>query len=77
MTTYFELLFPQAVSPNDLQIIERASLMRPGRVRLVKAKVNESNEYGARVVSGNGGRLIGILLSEAEPPLSEVYAVEE
>ena len=75
MTTYFELLFPQAVSPNDLLVTERASLTKPGRVRLMSAKVKPC-EGGARVTSGNGGRLIGILVSEAEPPMSEVYAVE-
>ena len=76
MTTFFELLFPQAVSPNDLLVTERASLTKPGRVRLKGARVRPC-EGGARVTSGNGGKLIGILVSEAEPPFRETYEIYE
>lgn len=74
MKRHFELIFPENAEPADLDILAKAGYDAPGQVRLVEARVEESG----RVLSGNGGGLIGVVI-EGEPlaPFGTAYWVEE
>lgn len=73
---YLELLFPEKIAPGDLEILEPPGMYTPGRARLLAAKIETANEHGSRVLSTNGGALIGILCKQVQPPLFETYTLE-
>jgi hypothetical protein len=71
---YLELIFPHNVSPGDLEIVEAATEVEPGRARLLAAKAVRINGCGERVFSANGGALIGIVgYGQAESPYLMSY----
>lgn len=62
--THLELLFREFVAPGDVEILTPASADQPGLARLLAAKVEAAGEHGSRVLSSNGGALIGILATD-------------
>lgn len=63
---YLELIFPANVAPADLEIIEPATLARPGRVRLLRPIWQDTaTPYAKRLLSTNGRQLIGIVVEFA------------
>lgn len=75
--TYLELLFPHQIAPGDVEILAPASPDQPGRARLLAARVEIANEHGSRVLSTNGGALIGIISAD-DPwwPHNSTYLLE-
>lgn len=72
---FLEIVFPTAIAPGDLDIIQPATNADPGQLRLAAARI----EQGCRVMSANGGGLIGVLV-EAEflmPPYEDAYWLKE
>lgn len=68
---FLEIVFPAAIAPGDLDIIQPATSAGPGEAALAAARI----EQGCRVMSANGGGLIGVI-SEAKfmlPPYDTAY----
>lgn len=78
MTAYrqhIDLIFPENNHPGDLEILARATDDQPGRARLGP---NIRIESLGRVISSNGGGLIGIIATgEPLKPYRTVYYLEE
>lgn len=70
---YLEIIFKNQLHPGDVEIITPATPDQPGRARLGQARVNGLG----RVLSHNGGRLIGYVADD-EPwhPYHETYWLE-
>ena len=77
---FIEILFPEEIQPEDLEIIALATVRAPGRVRLGKAQVGPSNPAApnsAPLFSRTGAK-IGFVASAdlLEPPFSGCYWLE-
>ena len=83
MTIYLEIVFPRAVSPGDLEIIQPATHDAPGLARLLQARLAAPLPNAPpgvrRVFSCNGRGLIGFVAGEDEPlpPYSDTYWLHE
>lgn len=76
MTAYkhIELIFPKNAGPGDILITTPATDDQPGRARLGP---NVKLESLGRVLSSNGGGLIGIIAEgEPLPPYRTVFYLE-
>lgn len=72
---FIEIVFEDAIHPGDLDIIQPATYDAPGLARLAAARI----ERECRVMSSNGGGLIGVI-SGAEfmyPPYNFAYWLAE
>lgn len=77
-TRYLDLIFPANLSPGDVEIITPAQVDRPGRAKLLAARVESCNGSGSRVYTANGGALIGVI-SYDDPwwPYEAAYWLED
>ncbi|MBE7556800.1 MAG: hypothetical protein HS126_37635 [Anaerolineales bacterium] len=77
---FIEILFPEEIQPEDVEIIALATAREPGRVRLGKAQVGPPNPAApnsAPLFSRTGAK-IGFVASAdlLEPPFSSCYWLE-
>lgn len=77
---FVEILFPEEVRPEDLEIVVQATAEEPGQVKLDQAQVGPSNPdapNSAPLVSRTGAK-IGFVASAdlLEPPFSSCYWLE-
>jgi hypothetical protein len=77
---FIEILFPEEIRPEDLEIIAPASPNEPGRIRLGKAQVgppHPSALNSAPLFSRTGAKIGFVAAADLlEPPFTSCYWLE-
>ena len=78
---FVEILFPEEIQPEDLEIVVPASHSEPGRVRLGQARIGPPNlaaPNSAPLLSWTGANIGFVAGAELlEPPFDSCYWLED
>jgi hypothetical protein len=78
---FIEILFPEEIQPDDLDVITPASPEAPGRVRLDQARIGPAQPAApnsAPLLSRTGAKIGFVAAAELlEPPFSSCYWLED
>jgi hypothetical protein len=74
---FIEILFPDEVQPNDLEILTPARAEKPGRVRLIQARIGQPHPAApnsAPLLSRTGAKIGFVAPADLiEPPFTNCY----
>lgn len=77
---FVEILFPEEIQPDDLDVITPATAQAPGRVRLGQARIGPAHPdapNSAPLLSRTGAKIGFVAAAELlEPPFSSCYWLE-